>query len=49
MVEKTKYQIKESRNLSPRVKWLRDYYFKGVDRKWNNEYNGEKNRDTHFH
>ena len=39
MVEKTKYQIKESRNLSPRVKWLRDYYFKGVDRKWNNEYN----------
>ncbi len=39
MVKKTKYQIKESRNLSLRVKWLRDYYFKGVDRKWNNEYN----------
>ena len=39
MIKKTKYQIKESGNLSPRVKWLRDYYFKGVDRKWNNEYN----------
>ncbi len=30
--------IKEPGDLSPRVKWLRDYYFKGTDRKWNNEY-----------
>lgn len=35
-----KYQdaIKQPGNLSPRVKWLRDYYFEGVDRPWNNEY-----------
>lgn len=31
--------IKQPGNLSPRVKYLRDYYFRGVDRKWNNEYN----------
>ncbi|NCA67180.1 MAG: hypothetical protein EOM87_03845, partial [Clostridia bacterium] len=30
-------KLKEPYNLSPRVKWLRDYYFKGVERKWNNE------------
>ncbi|NLB51103.1 MAG: hypothetical protein GX809_05930, partial [Clostridiaceae bacterium] len=30
--------IKEPGTLSPRVKWLRDYYFSGTDRKWNNEY-----------
>ena len=29
--------IKEPGTLSPRVKWLRDYYFSGTDRKWNNE------------
>ncbi|MBN2659288.1 MAG: hypothetical protein JXR86_19695 [Spirochaetales bacterium] len=29
--------IKEPKNLTPRVKWLRDYYFEGTDRKWNNE------------
>jgi formate C-acetyltransferase len=34
----TKYQIKNPKNLSPRIKWLRDYYFKGVERAWNNEY-----------
>ena len=33
-----KYAIKEPKNLSPRVKWLRDYYFLGVERKWNNEF-----------
>ena len=33
-----KYTIKEPKNLSPRVKWLRDYYFLGVERKWNNEF-----------
>jgi pyruvate-formate lyase len=32
-----KYQIAEPHDLSPRSKWLRDYYFKGADREWNNE------------
>ncbi|MBW2354953.1 MAG: hypothetical protein JRF51_17265 [Deltaproteobacteria bacterium] len=32
------YQIKEPRGLSPRIQWLRDYYFKGTDRAWNNEF-----------
>ena len=36
--EKTKFEIKAPKNLSPRVRWLRDYYFQGVNRKWNNEY-----------
>ncbi|HOK82537.1 MAG TPA: pyruvate formate lyase family protein [Clostridia bacterium] len=30
--------VKQPGNLSPRVKWLRDYYFEGIHRKWNNEY-----------
>jgi pyruvate-formate lyase len=33
-----KYAVKEPRNLSPRIQWLRDYYFEGVDRAWNNEW-----------
>jgi formate C-acetyltransferase len=33
-----KYAIKKPANLSPRIQWLRDYYFEGVRRKWNNEY-----------
>ena len=32
------YKIAEPRNLSPRQKWLRDYYFKGMEREWNNEF-----------
>lgn len=32
------YTIKEARNLSPRIQWLRDYYFQGVNRVWNNEF-----------
>ena len=32
------YSIKQPRNLSPRIQWLRDYYFQGVQRNWNNEY-----------
>ena len=32
-----KYQIKDSKNLSNRVQWLRDYFFKGAQRKWKNE------------
>jgi len=30
--------IKQPSNLSPRIQWLRDFYFEGVKRKWNNEY-----------
>jgi pyruvate-formate lyase len=30
--------IKEPGDLSPRIKWLRDYYFKGNERNWANEY-----------
>ena len=31
-------KIKEPTNLSPRITWLRDFYFRGVDRGWNNEF-----------
>ena len=31
--------VKEPYNLSPRIQWLRDYYFQGNERKWNNEFN----------
>lgn len=34
----TKAALKEPANLSQRIGWLRDYYFKGVKRKWNNEF-----------
>lgn len=33
-----KYAIKTTKNLSARIQWLRDYYFQGVKRKWNNEF-----------
>ncbi len=33
-----KHRIKEPGKLSPRIQWLRDYYFQGVDRAWNNEW-----------
>jgi formate C-acetyltransferase len=36
--DKPKYTIKQPKNLSNRVRWLRDYYFQGVERKWNNEF-----------
>jgi len=29
--------IKEPAHLSPRVRWLRDYYFSGTGRAWNNQ------------
>ncbi len=32
------YTIKTPGNLSPRITWLRDYYFEGVNRAWNNEF-----------
>ena len=35
-----RYSIKEPKGLSPRIKWLRDYYFQGNNRKWNNEFVG---------
>jgi formate C-acetyltransferase len=34
---KTKFAIKSPENLSPRIQWLRDYYFSGIKRRWNNE------------
>jgi formate C-acetyltransferase len=37
-LEKPRYAIKSPTNLSPRIQWLRDYYFQGVVRAWNNEY-----------
>ena len=37
-LEKPRYAIKTPANLSPRIAWLRDYYFQGVGRAWNNEY-----------
>jgi pyruvate-formate lyase len=38
VVDKPRYAIKAPTNLSPRIQWLRDYYFQGVGRAWNNEY-----------
>lgn len=29
--------VKQPKNLTPRVKWLRDYFFEGAERAWNNE------------
>jgi len=31
-------QIKRPHRLSARIRWLRDYYFEGVRREWNNEF-----------
>jgi trans-4-hydroxy-L-proline dehydratase len=36
--ELPRFAVKQPRNLSPRIQWLRDYYFQGVRRKWNNEF-----------
>ncbi|MBR6479156.1 MAG: hypothetical protein IKT04_01470 [Clostridia bacterium] len=38
MAPKYENAVKQPGKLSPRVKWLRDYYFEGNNRKWNNEY-----------
>ena len=32
--EEPRYNIAAPHHLSKRSKWLRDYYFKGVDREW---------------
>ncbi len=37
-LDKPRYAIKTPANLSVRIQWLRDYYFQGVARAWNNEY-----------
>ena len=37
-VSAPEHTIKEPRGLSERVQWLRDYYFRGTERAWNNEY-----------
>jgi trans-4-hydroxy-L-proline dehydratase len=37
-LEKPKYAIKQPKDLSARIQRLRDYYFQGVRRKWNNEF-----------
>ncbi|MFZ5570805.1 MAG: pyruvate formate lyase family protein [Thermodesulfobacteriota bacterium] len=31
-------ELKQPKGLSPRIQWLRDYYFAGVERAWNNEF-----------
>jgi pyruvate-formate lyase len=36
--EKIDYQLKVPKGLSPRIQWLRDYYFQGAKRAWNNEF-----------
>ncbi|MGA2613509.1 MAG: pyruvate formate lyase family protein [Spirochaetia bacterium] len=33
-----RYALKRPANLSPRIAWLRDYYFTGLRRPWNNEF-----------
>jgi formate C-acetyltransferase len=35
--EQYTFKIKTPRGLSSRIQWLRDYYFKGTERAWNNE------------
>jgi formate C-acetyltransferase len=32
------FEIAKPHDLLPRSKWLREYYFKGPDREWNNEF-----------
>lgn len=32
------HSLKEPKGLSSRIQWLRDYYFKGNERAWNNEF-----------
>ena len=33
----TRFKIKQPKNLSARIQWLRDYYFKGYNRNWHND------------
>ncbi len=36
--EQATYSLKEPGKLSSRIRWLRDYFFQGVERAWNNEF-----------
>jgi pyruvate-formate lyase len=36
--QQIQHRIKEPKELSPRIRWLRDYFFKGAERAWNNEF-----------
>ena len=36
--KRVQHRLKEPKGLSPRISWLRDYYFKGAKRAWNNEF-----------
>jgi len=38
LAENIEPKIKEPLKLSPRISWLRNYYFEGCKRNWNNEY-----------
>ena len=33
-----RFGIKRPHGLSPRIQWLRDYYFKGLERRWTNQF-----------
>lgn len=37
-VQAIQYKIKEPKNLTPRVNWLRDYFFQGTKRQWRNDW-----------
>ncbi|MCK5156367.1 MAG: hypothetical protein KAQ69_08060 [Spirochaetales bacterium] len=37
-MKSAEFKIKEPAKLSNRIQWLRDYYFSGNERAWNNEY-----------
>ncbi|MDR1733570.1 MAG: hypothetical protein LBR73_01615 [Oscillospiraceae bacterium] len=38
ITKKDKNGVKIPYNLSPRIQWLRDYYFRGTERPWNNAF-----------
>ncbi len=38
MSKHQEFSLKKPKRLSPRIQWLRDYYFSGTERSWNNEF-----------
>ena len=38
MLKKPNTKSRRPKNSTPRISWLRDYYFQGCKRKWNNEF-----------
>jgi len=36
--QQSEYPLKQPKGLSARISWLRDFYFRGTERAWNNEY-----------